>query len=76
MKLDKNQMDDILQRLGGQLQAVRKEHTLTQRQVYTQTRIHVARIEKGKVNLTVTSLLTLCQALGIKAWQVLKALDL
>ncbi len=76
MKPDKEQIHNMLQRLGRQLQAVRKDHQLTQREVYSQTRIHVARIESGKVNLSFTSLLVLCQALGVKAWEVLKALDL
>jgi transcriptional regulator with XRE-family HTH domain len=76
MKPDKDHIDHILLLLGRQLQALRKDHQLTQREVYSQTRIHVARIESGKVNLSFTSLLTLCQALGVKAWEVLKALDL
>jgi transcriptional regulator with XRE-family HTH domain len=44
--------------------------------VYQQTGIHAARIERGKVNLSFTTLLTLCQTLGVKMWEVLKALDL
>jgi transcriptional regulator with XRE-family HTH domain len=76
MKIDKDQGGGLLLRLGRQLQAVRKEHNLTQRDVYQQTGIHAARIERGKVNLSFTTLLTLCQALGVKMWEVLKALDL
>lgn len=76
MKIDKDQGDSLLLRLGRQLQAVRKEHNLTQREVYQQTGIHAARIECGKVNLSLTTLLTLCQTLGVKAWEVLKALNL
>jgi transcriptional regulator with XRE-family HTH domain len=75
MKIDKDQGDSLLLRLGRQLQAVRKDRNLTQRDVYQQTGIHAARIERGKVNLSFTTLLTLCQALGVKAWEVLKALD-
>jgi transcriptional regulator with XRE-family HTH domain len=76
MKADKDQGDSLLLRLGQQLQAVRKERNLTQRDVYQQTGIHAARIERGKVNLSFTTLLALCQALGVKVWQVLKTLDL
>jgi len=75
MKSDKDQGESLLLRLGRQLQAVRKERNLTQRDVYQQTGIHAARIERGKVNLSFTTLLTLCQTLGVKMWEVLKALD-
>ena len=75
MKSDKEQGDNLLLRLGRQLQAVRKERNLTQRDVYQQTGIHAARIERGKVNLSFATLLTLCQTLGVKMWEVLKALD-
>jgi Trp operon repressor len=35
---------------------VRKDRNLTQRDVYQQTGIHAARIERGKVNLSFTTL--------------------
>jgi len=79
MESDKHAKSDVyevLKRLGMRLQAIRKENGLTQRELYNQTRVHVARIEKGRVNLSLATLLTLCQALGVKAWQVLKILDL
>ena len=75
MKSDKDLGNSLLLRLGRQLQAVRKDRNLTQRDVYQQTGIHAARIERGKVNLSFTTLLTLCQVLGVKMWEVLKALD-
>lgn len=44
-----------------QLKKLREERSLTQEDVYNDTGIHLARIETGKVNITVSTLYALLQ---------------
>lgn len=51
---------DLLQAIAAGLRKLRKARKLSQIDVYIDTDIHVGRIERGKTNLTITTLSDLC----------------
>lgn len=51
---------NLLKSIGTRLKAIRKEKKLTQEEVYNDTDIHIARIETGTQNITVSTLSALC----------------
>ena len=55
----------LLQAIATKLRDLRKARGLSQIDVYIDTDIHVGRTERGKTNLTVTTLADLCDYYGI-----------
>lgn len=55
----------LLKAIGTRLRAIRKEKQLTQEEVYNDTDIHIARIETGTQNITVSTLSALCDYYAI-----------
>lgn len=55
----------LLQKIGKRLATLREKAGLSQQQVYHETEIHIARIELGKVNISVSTLSALCEYYGI-----------
>ncbi len=76
MRMERKEVISMLKKLGAQLKAVRKDRKLTQRAFYESSKIHIARIESGKVNISLATLMTVCNLFGIKVWELLKAIDL
>jgi transcriptional regulator with XRE-family HTH domain len=50
----------LLQCIATQVKELRSKKNLTQEDVYNDTNIHLARIETGKVNISVSTLKYLC----------------
>jgi transcriptional regulator with XRE-family HTH domain len=50
----------LLQWIAAQVKDLRSKKNLTQEDVYNDTNIHLARIETGKVNISVSTLKYLC----------------
>lgn len=50
----------LLQWIASQVKELRSKKNLTQEDVYNDTNIHLARIETGKVNISVSTLKHLC----------------
>lgn len=60
MKQVKN--EKLLKQIAVRLKELREEKDLTQAEVYADTdNIHIARIEQGKVNISVSTLDELCK---------------
>lgn len=55
----------LLQEIAAELRRLRKEHALSQIDVYIDTDIHVGRIEQGRTNISVTTLFDLCSYYGV-----------
>jgi len=55
----------LLSLVGNRLREIRKERDLSQESVYIDTEIHIARIETGKQNITVSTLSILCNYYAI-----------
>jgi transcriptional regulator with XRE-family HTH domain len=55
----------LLQKISLVLKELREAAAKTQADVFGDTNIHVARIESGKNNLTISSLSALCNYFGI-----------
>jgi transcriptional regulator with XRE-family HTH domain len=53
----KNQ--ELIDQIVAKLKQLRTEHGLTQEDVYNDTGIHIARIETGKVNISISTLAAL-----------------
>lgn len=50
----------LLLRIAVQIKSLRAQRGLTQEEVYNDTNIHLARIETGKINVSVSTLEQLC----------------
>ena len=50
----------LLKKIALILKALREERNLTQEEVYNDTQIHIARIETGNVNLSISTLSFIC----------------
>jgi transcriptional regulator with XRE-family HTH domain len=55
----------LLSSVGNRLREIRKERSLSQEVVHNDTEIHIARIETGKQNITVSTLSFLCNYYAI-----------
>ncbi len=63
---------DFNKELARQIIAARKSRKVTQAEVFTDTRIHVGRIEMGDQAITVYTLCRLCEYLRIDVDSMLK----
>ncbi len=50
----------LLKKIALTLKTLREERNLTQEEVYNDTQIHIARIETGNVNLSISTLSFIC----------------
>ncbi|WP_298539978.1 helix-turn-helix transcriptional regulator [uncultured Aquimarina sp.] len=65
---------ELLQQITSKLKYLRQEKGLTQEDVYNDTGIHISRIERSKVNITVSTLSALCDYFDIKISDFFKGL--
>jgi transcriptional regulator with XRE-family HTH domain len=56
---------DTVAWVAARLKAVRAKAGITQEEVYNRTGIHIGRIESGKANVTVMTLMHICEFYGI-----------
>jgi len=56
---------ELLKEIAEKLKSLRHEKGLSQEDVYNDTGIHISRIETSKVNITVSTLNTLCKYFDI-----------
>lgn len=66
---------DLLDRVGKQIRKLRKEKGITQEDFYNDTNIHIARIEIGKVNISISVLEAICNYLEINIVDFYKGLS-
>ncbi len=52
---------ELLKKIAKRLKNLRVEKNLTQEMVYNDTEIHIARIESGQQNVSVSTLYALCK---------------
>jgi len=55
----------LLQAIAARLRDLRKERGLSQIDVYIDTDIHVGRVERGRTNISVSTLSALCRHYGV-----------
>ena len=55
----------LLQKITMKLKTLRNKKGMSQKEMYNETDIHIARIETGKVNISVSTLSKLCDYFGI-----------
>ena len=55
----------LLLQISSKLKEVRNAKGLTQEEVFNDTAIHLARIETGKVNVSISTLKALCEYFNI-----------
>ena len=65
----------LLVELARRLKALREEKSLTLQEVYDTTGVHVGRIESNKLNLTITTLDTLCRYYDITLSDLLLGIE-
>ena len=57
--------DKLLKLIALQIKELRFQKNITQEDFYNDTTIHIARIETGKVNITVSTIKAICSYLNI-----------
>ncbi|MDR0659669.1 MAG: helix-turn-helix domain-containing protein [Prevotellaceae bacterium] len=66
--------DVLLKAIGNRLRELRLAKGLSQDVVYIDTDIHIARVEMGKYNITISTLSDLCDYYGITLDQFFKSI--
>ena len=71
--------DNKLKIIGFQIRTLRKIQNITQEQLGFEAnlpRMQIARIERGKINMGILSIISICQALNVKLEDFFKTLEL
>jgi transcriptional regulator with XRE-family HTH domain len=61
----------VLANLAARLKAARERKQLTLQEVYDLTGIHVGRLEANRANMTILTLLTLCQTYEVQPAEII-----
>jgi transcriptional regulator with XRE-family HTH domain len=56
---------ELLLKLARRIKQLREEKNISQEMFYIETDIHIARIETGKLNITISTLQSICEYFGI-----------
>ena len=67
--------EELLHKIVLQIKLLREERSLTQEDVYNDTGIHIARIETGKHNISISTLLAIVQYFELSLHQFFKEID-
>lgn len=65
----------LLKKIAVRLKSLREEKGLTQEEMYNETNIHIARIETAKVNISVSTLSSLCKFFNVSLVEFFKKID-
>lgn len=68
--------DELVNAVGKRLRELRVAKGLSQDVVYIDTDIHIARVEMGKYNITISTLSDLCEYYGISLVDFFKGIDI
>ncbi len=63
--------DKLLKLIALKLKELRQQKSITQEDFYNDTSIHIARIETGKINITISTLEAICNYLNISLGEFL-----
>ena len=63
---------ELLSKIAIRIKKLREEQNISQLRFYTETDIHIARIELGKLNITVSTLNEICDFFSISLSEFLK----
>lgn len=67
--------DILLKKIALRLKALREEKGLSQEELYNETNIHIARIETARINISVSTLSSLCKYFDISLTEFFKKID-
>jgi len=57
--------EKLLERIAQRIREIRVKNNVTQVEFYTETRVHIARIESGNTNISVSTLALICRYFNI-----------
>ena len=66
---------DLLSKIAKKIKQLREEKNVSQEMFYIDTDIHIARIETGKQNVTISTLQAICEYFEISLSDFLKEMD-
>lgn len=55
----------LLSRIANRIKQLREEKNVSQEVFYLDTDIHIARIETGRINVTISTLNAICECFGM-----------
>lgn len=67
--------DILLKKVAIRIKELRQKNNITQEDFYNDTNIHVGRIERGKLNITVSTLDYICKYFGITLQEFFENFD-
>jgi transcriptional regulator with XRE-family HTH domain len=62
----------LLKKIAAKIRALRLEAGITQEQFYNDTNIHIGRVERGQINITIVTLNHICLYFDITLHDFLK----
>ena len=65
----------LLDKIAGRLKDLREERGLSQEKVYNELDIHIARIEVGKINVSVSTISRLCEYFDISLTEFFEKIE-
>jgi transcriptional regulator with XRE-family HTH domain len=68
----KNQM--LLKKIASRIKSLREKKEITQEQFYHDTGIHLGRIETGKMNISISTLDTICKYFDVTLEEFFKGI--
>ena len=67
---------DLLLKIAQRIKQLREEKNISQEMFYIDTDIHIARIETGKLNITVSTLQAICEYFEVSLFDFFSAINL
>lgn len=67
--------EELVKAVGNRLRELRLEKGLSQDIVYVDTDIHIARVEMGRYNITISTLSDLCDYYGVTLIDFFKGME-
>lgn len=65
----------LLKAIALQIKELRMQHKLTQEDVYNDTNIHIARVETGNYNISISTLHSICSYFNISLSKFFAKID-
>ena len=65
----------LLQKIGRRVKEIRLQNKVTQQKFYFDTEIHIARIETGKQNVSISTLDVICKYFRVSLTEFFEAIE-
>ena len=67
--------EKLLNKIVAKIKKLRTQHDITLDQFYTETNVHISRIESSKANISVSTMNKICERFGMTLHEFFKDID-